>query len=361
MKKALYRRSPDLICYWDHEGLVLENYVAHARVGVAPVAALVLHALDRWRSLHDLCKRFPEYDRASVQESVELLCQHKFVQRSIARKRLRDPLAAWREWAPTAAQFHFHTKDARFVIDPATEQQFYRQRAKQWPIPAPVKHYPRARRAELPPPETSGEFCRVLLERRTWRRFGPERISLRQLATLLQLTWGVQSWMRFPILGKLARKTAPSGGARHPIEVYVAALRVKGLARGIYHYSADAHCLEKIASAATPAGVEEWLAGQHWFRDAAAVFLMTAVFPRTQWKYPVPRTYRVVLADAGHLGQTFCLVATWLGLAPFCTMALADTRIENALGVDGITESALYAAGVGMKPADKRDPGDLPG
>jgi hypothetical protein len=31
-------------------------------------------------------------------------------------------------------------------------------------------------------------------------------------------------------------------------------------------------------------------------------------------------------------------------------MALADSRIEKDLGIDGITESVLYAAGVGRRP-----------
>ena len=60
------------------------------------------------------------------------------------------------------------------------------------------------------------------------------------------------------------------------------------------------------------------------------------------------RAYRVVLLDAGHLCQTFCLVATWLGLAPFCTAAMNDTLIEDDLKIDGISESALYVAGVGF-------------
>ena len=95
------------------------------------------------------------------------------------------------------------------------------------------------------------------------------------------------------------------------------------------------------------------LAGQWWFRDAAFVVFLTAIFHRTQWKYDYPRAYRAVLAEAGHLCQTFCLTATWLGLAPFCTMALADTRIEKTLRVDGISESVLYAMGAGTKPAKK--------
>jgi SagB-type dehydrogenase family enzyme len=145
-------------------------------------------------------------------------------------------------------------------------------------------------------------------------------------------------------------KTSPSGGARHPIEVYVLAVRVKGLPRGLYHYAADTHRLALLRRGATRRQILQYLPTQSWFGGAAALMLMTAVFPRTQWKYTFPRAYRVVLAEAGHLCQTFCLTATWLGLAPFCTMALADSRIERDLGIDGVTESVLYAAGVGTRP-----------
>jgi nitroreductase len=78
---------------------------------------------------------------------------------------------------------------------------------------------------------------------------------------------------------------------------------------------------------------------------------ITAVFPRKQWRYGYARAYRSVLVEAGHFCQTFCLAATWLGLAPFCTMALADSTVERDLGLDGITESVLYAAGIGVRPA----------
>jgi SagB-type dehydrogenase family enzyme len=81
---------------------------------------------------------------------------------------------------------------------------------------------------------------------------------------------------------------------------------------------------------------------------------MTAVLPRVWWRYPNARSYRAILLDAGHVCQTFCLVATWLGLAPFCTMAMDDRRIERDLRIDGTHEILLYAAGVGSKPADGR-------
>jgi nitroreductase len=82
--------------------------------------------------------------------------------------------------------------------------------------------------------------------------------------------------------------------------------------------------------------------------------LITAVFGRMEWKYPSPRAYRDVLLEAGHFCQTFCLVATSLGLAPFCTGALADSIIERDLGLDGVSESVLYACGAGTRPPKVR-------
>jgi nitroreductase len=55
----------------------------------------------------------------------------------------------------------------------------------------------------------------------------------------------------------------------------------------------------------------------------------------------------VVLLDAGHLGQTFHLVCTALGLGPFTSSGLRESAIEDALGLDGITEVPIYAAATG--------------
>jgi nitroreductase len=71
------------------------------------------------------------------------------------------------------------------------------------------------------------------------------------------------------------------------------------------------------------------------------------------WRYRHSRAYRVILLEAGHFCQTFCLVATWLGLAPFCTAALDDEKIEADLGLNA-HESVLYAAGVGTLRANKK-------
>ncbi|HEY3474715.1 MAG TPA: nitroreductase family protein, partial [Anaerolineales bacterium] len=89
-------------------------------------------------------------------------------------------------------------------------------------------------------------------------------------------------------------------------------------------------------------------ANQKWLQNAAAVFFMTAVVARSMWKYHHSHAYRVLLLDAGHLGQTFHLVCTKLGLAPFTTAASQDVEIERMLCLDGVSEIPVYIASAGL-------------
>jgi SagB-type dehydrogenase family enzyme len=222
------------------------------------------------------------------------------------------------------------------------------------PQPPLVKKYPKASVISLPSVSNNdGEFPSVLMARRTHRNFSRQNLSQDAISKLLYYTWGVIGTLEAPPFGRLLRRTSPSGGARHPGEVYLLALRVEGLAQGLYHYDSLHHRLEKIRRVAAAKKAVEYSAGHEFLERAAALFIMTAVFPRVMWKYRFARAYRVVLLDAGHLCQTFCLVATWLGLAPFCTAALKDTLIEKDLGIDGIREAPLYIAAVGAPVGGK--------
>src|SRR5262249_54931292 len=137
----------------------------------------------------------------------------------------------------------------------------------------------------LPTPQTIGEFPSVLLERRTWRAFGRGAVPFAQLSTLLNLTTGVQAWADSSLGGKLAFKTSPSGGARHPIEAYLAALNCDDIARGVYHYAADRHGLTRIGNI-DRSEVRSLLPQQDWYRAAGAIVFFTAIVGRTMWRYP---------------------------------------------------------------------------
>lgn len=260
------------------------------------------------------------------------------------------PLDGWRSWSPEAAMFHFGTKDHPFVDRPSDGLTVIGPRR----LPAPLKADPAGTtRIELPPFPRRGPIPETLLQRRTWRRFAPRPLQLQELATLAGLTWAVQRWAPGVQDERLAFKTSPSGGAKHSIEAYVAAARVEGLQPATYHYCPDRHSLAAVAELPSRAQMAAFLPAQPYYTGAAAVFFMTSVFARVQAKYRFARAYRVVQIEAGHLAQTFCLLATWLRLAPFCTAALGDSAIERHLGIDGIGESVLYVAGVGARPAGR--------
>jgi SagB-type dehydrogenase family enzyme len=352
---TLYRRAPFIVSYWSGNSLVFENFLTGRRVASTPQAAAILHFFDRWRSPRELIVHLGEYEPSSVQRAIALLHEHSFLQRSgeICPPR-EQALKNWREWNPAAGFFHLSTKDVEFYQEPEEEFRCVLLLAKLHAAPKPYKRYRRVAQVCLPKPNVDGEFPRVLLSRRTWRTFSAKPVGLPELSTLLSLTWGIQGWANVPRLGSAALKTSPSGGALHPVEAYLLTRKVRGLRPGLYHYDGAAHCLDLLQRGANSRQIAKYLAGQSWFGDASFVVFMTAVFARTQWKYDYPRAYRAVLMEAGHLCQTFCLTATWLGLAPFCTIAFNDSSIERLLGVDGISESVLYVAGAGTRPPDER-------
>lgn len=352
-RAPLLRRAPYLVSYWDGGRLMFHNYATGARISADPLAVTVLHFFDRWRSIKALTAHFAQFRPASLRAAVSALARHSILAyRNRPVDKASAALPAWASWNPEAGFFHLSTKDVSYSTEPRVTSRTRVRGAKSRPMPAHVKRYPGALRQRLPRVDAEGQFVDVLRARRTWRRFAARPISLGHMSTVLGLTFGVQKWLDLEDGSRAPLKTSPSGGARHPIEAYVLVRRVKGLKPGLYHYAVDRHELELLRRDRRPRSVEQYLPTQSWFNGAAAVVFMTAVFPRVQWRYPFARAYRVVLADAGHLCQTFCLTATWLGLAPFCTTALADSLIEKELGIDGVSESVLYVAGVGSRPTD---------
>lgn len=349
-----YLRSPFLVSYWLGKHLVFENFATGHRITADPLTCAVLDFFQDGRTLGEFLGRFKEYDSSSLRRSVALLAKHSMLEISSNRNATSSKAhQAWSRWNPAAGFFHFSTKDANYEVGSEEGYTVLQQLARSHPKPLPAKHYPRAKKVPLDWPKVNSEFPRILQSRRTWRKFSKQPVELAALGALLGLTWGVQGWVKVPRVGSLAVRTSPSGGALHPIEAYVLARNVRGLRPGLYHYDGAAHHLDLLRRGASSRQIVKSLAGQWWFGNAAFVVFMTAVFARTQWKYDYPRAYRAVLMEAGHLCQTFCLTATWLGLAPFCTIAFKDSLIEQTLGVDGISESVLYAAGAGKRPPEE--------
>ena len=350
-----YRRSPHVVAYWQPDGLVLHQFARGTRTVAAGPVVTLLDAAVAWRTAEELAAVVPGAAARALQLLLRALVRRGLLEVSrAARPDPRDAAASeWGAWNPVAGFFHDATRDVRFSPRRLANAAL-RRRAREAPPPVAVTARPDAATADvqpLPPPALDSDLAATLRARRSWRRLGRGPLPLAELATLLGLTWGVQAWVDVDGFGWMPLKTSPSGGARHAVEAYVAIRRVDGMAPGIYHYEAASHRLVRIRRGLTARVLSACVPHQAWMAGAPALVFMTAVFARAQWRYPTPRAYRTVLAEVGHHAQTFCLLATERGLAPFCTMALADSATERLLGVDGRREAALYAVGVAPRPA----------
>jgi len=205
---------------------------------------------------------------------------------------------------------------------------------------------------ELPLPDRDSDFYRVLLRRRTQRGFDAQReVSVDQLSVLLRYVWGAHAYGRDGRGAPILAKTSPSGGSLHPIEVYPLLAGVQDIEPGLYHYSVRSHALElmeRIDSAAVRELAEHLMAGQPWFAEAHAFFLITARFERSYAKYRQDvGAYQSLLLEAGHFSQTFYLVSTELGLGAFVTSVINHADIDNHLGLDPYREGSLAICGCG--------------
>jgi putative peptide maturation dehydrogenase len=205
---------------------------------------------------------------------------------------------------------------------------------------------------ELPLVDRRGGLYDALAKRKTTRGFDrAAMLTVEELATVLYYVFGCHGYAPMAGHSLMIKRTSPSGGGLHPIEVYPLINGVEGIEPGLYHYSGRDHALELIS--AIPAAelkrtANEFVCGQSFFGSAHVLFVLTARFYRSFWKYRrQQKAYSGLMMDAGHLSQTLYLVAAELGLGAFVTMAVNGENIEQRLGIDGWTEGVLAVSGCG--------------
>ena len=226
-----------------------------------------------------------------------------------------------------------------------TKVQPYMRAAEAEPDEAPPR-LPDLRYGErhaLPEAALGGPLADAIAARRTVRRFSGGPVAIADLARLLRLMYGVT--------GKSAEgspaRAAPSAGARYPLELYVAALRVEGLARGVWHYAPEAHALERVRPDVDASALQAALLDEPAVADAALVLLVGAAFSRTSDKYG-ERGYRLVLLEAGHAAQNALLVATALGWGALPLGGFVDDALNALVMMDGVDENVVYALAFGL-------------
>jgi len=199
---------------------------------------------------------------------------------------------------------------------------------------------------DVPLPDTSEmNLFEILHHRRSVRQYALESLTLSELSFLLESTSRVQK-----ILGDHVAtfRPAPSGGARHPFETYLAIIDVDGITPGLYHYLPLSHELELLKEGVDLDEVVISVNGQKFAGTANVVFYYSAIPYRAEWRYGL-KSHKVMLLDAGHLGQNLYLAAEAIS-AGACAIASYDQEKADALfDLDGEDEFIIYIIPVGKK------------
>lgn len=166
------------------------------------------------------------------------------------------------------------------------------------------------------------------------------------LSRLLYYGFGQMGVRNMHVTGAHIRKTVPSGGSRHPIEVFLIIKSIKGLTPGIYHYQVKDHSL----TFCTP--LDERMAEQV-IRDNvlldenrpgfpfSTALLYSCVFARSMFRYRESRSYRVMHFDMGHLTQNLCFLAKVYGLNLYSGYSCKEKILEKMIDVDSYMEPII--------------------
>lgn len=234
-------------------------------------------------------------------------------------------------------KFHHLTKLKKIVQE---------QPSNKWPDTwkkIHFKRYLRFPRISLKEYETKSELEKLLMLRKSNRKFSGKAISLLNLSYLMKFSIGIRE--KKTLNWHLTTRPYPSAGARYPCEIYTIVFNVKHVEPGIYHYDFKEHALELVLRGQLNKKFVE-ITGLGWIKNVGVLFLITAILGRSRIKYG-SRAYRHTLIEAGHIGQNLYLVSAKRGLKCCAVGGYLDTEIEKLLDVDGNKEFTIYIIAVG--------------
>lgn len=180
---------------------------------------------------------------------------------------------------------------------------------------------------KLPKPELTGKQSVELLlqQRRSVRSYKKSALNLTEVG---QLLWSAQG-----VSDAQGLRTAPSAGALYPLKLFVVVGDVNELSPGIYQYNPEEHSLLKTANGDLRKSLQKAALNQSCIVDAAIIFVFTANYQRTTWKYG-KRGVRYVHMEVGHAGQNLFLQAEALHLGTVVVGAFDDDEVREVLNLD---------------------------
>ena len=346
----MLRTARTLVFYPSEKtGLVAHNYLQNKRFACSPDTVKFLQVTWDWRSSEAIAVALnAKNDNALADQLATLVRAGALVARgSSAYEREAAHKEQW-QWGVPAALFHTSLFGRPAVsVDESLAAQAEKLEADDTE-PGTIFDELRsngALRIHMRTPLLEGSLQQAIEHRRTRRESGAEPVTLDDLSACLANSVAIQATAKNEAGSDIVFKPTPSGGARAPYDTFVLSRRVDGLDEGVFAYDPFERCLYHAAEEAPD--FSAFLNGQDWPANMDALIVLQANFERTMWKYADANAYRVVLIEAGHIGQNIMLAATARGLSA-CPSGAIDLSVaaESVYNCDPVMRPAIYALGL---------------
>lgn len=185
----------------------------------------------------------------------------------------------------------------------------------------------------LPAPSEAGVMSveEALGRRRSRRDYSDRSLSL---AVIGQLFWAGQG-----VTAANGHRTAPSAGARYPIELYALS------ATQMMHYLPDGHMIEQRPDETSKPALSSAAFDQEFVSSAPIAFVIAGVVGRTEVEYGQVAS-GLMIREAGHVAQNVLLQATSLELSAVPVGGFDPAAVTRLLALPP-GEEVLYLLPVG--------------
>jgi SagB-type dehydrogenase family enzyme len=191
---------------------------------------------------------------------------------------------------------------------------------------------------KLPEPRLKGDVSleEALYNRRSIRQYSDSALPLSDVSQLLWAAQGITE-------NSTGQRTAPSVQSIYPLEVYLIAGNVEGLAPGIYRYSPEGHALITIKEG----DLRAELGGRPDSQKAPIDIVIAANYSKMPAQFGAEGTKWIYL-ECGHAAQNVCLQATALNLGTATMAGFAEDQLKGLLDLPA-EKGILYLMPVGKK------------
>ncbi len=339
------RSAKTLVFLREEKAIVGYNYLTRSTFFCSHDLLIFLALIDEWTDLHTVRNHLPYISTAELERKIDdLIAVHAVIPEDSDTLQEEDDFIEGWHWGMPAALLHMTVQDRPYLsIEQSEALQVSRLATGSQPSLCQWNDEQDSIALNWPLEANGDGLLGLMARRRTVRSTDATAISIDQLSDCLFAGLGITGVTKNGAGVTLPLGMTPSGGARNPYEAFVYARSVDGLAPGFYHYSALQHSLSQVLTNETPLP-SELLGGQDWVDDMPCLIVLCAYFERPMWKYHDANAYRVVLIEAGHIGQNVMLAATNHGLCACPSAALDHSKIARCLGLgDDAMRAPIYA------------------